>query len=56
MRAIVLSLQDGKMYAYIINYVNDATLRADGAFESKEYGYSYRIVFDHDDCMQIYVK
>ena len=54
--AIVLSLQDGKMYAYIINYVNDATLRADGAFESKEYGYSYRIVFDHDDCMQIYVK
>ena len=53
----VLNLQDGKMYAYIINYVDDCEFRSDGSFcASQEYSMPFRLAFDHDEAMRYYVS
>ncbi len=52
----VLSLQDGKMYAYIVNYAEDCTLADNGVFTTPgTYSYSFRLAFDHDQCMRYFV-
>lgn len=53
----VLNLQDGKMYAYIIEYVNGFTLQDNGSFVGTEYNeLTFRLIFDKEECMRYYVK
>ncbi|MCR5268427.1 MAG: hypothetical protein K6E16_07920 [Lachnospiraceae bacterium] len=54
----VLNLQDGKMYAYNINYLEGYELKDQGKFTyTGEYGsYSFGLIFDHDECMKFYVE
>ena len=53
----VLNLQDGKMYAYIVEYVNGFTLQDNGSFVGTEYNeLTFRLIFDRDECMRYYVK
>mgnify|MGYP006972489441 CR=1 FL=1 len=53
---VVLSEQDGTMYAYCINYSMSYTLLENGAFRpNDEYGTNnFRILFDKDQCFLYY--
>ena len=52
----VLNLQDGKMYAYIVNYVNNCSVDEEGTFVvGGEFPYRFRLTFDKDDCLQYYM-
>ena len=46
---IVLSEQDGTVYAYLLNYTDGLELDADGSFCTTRYSVSrYRLIFDRE--------
>ena len=52
----VLNLQDGKMYAYIVNYLNQCSVDQEGTFVvGGDFPYRFRLAFDADDCLQYYM-
>ena len=52
----IINLQDGKMYAYIIDYINTYKIGDDGVFAgTDEYDYPFRVIFDKDECLLFFV-
>lgn len=50
---VVLSLQDGNVYAYSLHYIGDiVTFNADGSFQYRDYYYNH-LVFFKDQCYRI---
>lgn len=47
---VILSEQDGTVYAYCVNYCGDDSVNADGVFYHPEYGEPFAVSFWKDQC------
>jgi hypothetical protein len=53
---LIMNLEDGKMYAYILDNMTGYELNNNGVFTSKDKSEnSFRVVFDEDECLSYFV-